>query len=93
MIVKTCVGGSRPNGCFNPAFALRVSKQLLPFVPLWTGIMRPHFGIASTISMSSSVEAEFSDLKHRSFATKLPMRINLFMLQHLDHLDGEVKLV
>lgn len=92
VIAKTCEEGSRPNGCFNPAFALRVEKQLLPFVPLWTGIMRPHFGIGSVIATSSSVEAEFGDLKHRSFATKLPMRIDLFVLQHLDHLDGKVKL-
>lgn len=67
-IAKTCMEGNRPNGCYNLVFALRLSKQL-PFIPLWTGIMRSHFGTGSKIATSSSVKAEFNDLKNRSFAT------------------------
>lgn len=84
--------GSIINACFNPDFARRLKKQLLPYLPLWTGIMRPHFGKGSKIATSSSVEAEFTDLKHRAFKNQLPMRIDKFVLQHLEHLDGKIKL-
>jgi len=53
--------------------------------------MRPHFGKASKIA-TSSVKAEFTDLKHRTFKNQLPMRIDKFILQHLEHLDGKIKL-
>lgn len=41
--------------------------------------------------MSSSVEAEFNNLKNRVFSNKLPMRIDRFVLEHLDYLDGWIK--
>lgn len=90
---KTSMERNRPNGCYNPAFAFCLSKQLLPFIPLLTGITRSYFGIGSNIATSSSVEAEFNLLKNRSFANQLPMRIDLFILQHLNYLDGKIKLV
>ncbi|XP_018343266.1 PREDICTED: uncharacterized protein LOC108749202 isoform X2 [Trachymyrmex septentrionalis] len=51
------------------------------------GIMRPHFGIGSTIATASSVELELDNLKNRSFKNQLSMRIDKFVLQHLDHLE------
>lgn len=77
------------NTCFNPDFAHRLKKHLLPYLPLWTGIMRLHFGKGSKIATSSSVEAEFTDLKHRAFKNQLPMRIGKFILQHLKHLEAK----
>ncbi|KAK2578404.1 hypothetical protein KPH14_012736, partial [Odynerus spinipes] len=90
-IGKTSKEGSVINALFNPAFAQRVKKQLLPFLPLWTNIMRRHFGKGEKVATSSSVEAEFADLKGRAFKGKLPMRIDKFVLQHLDYLDGKIK--
>lgn len=82
--------GTIINACFNPDFALRLKKQLIPYLPLWTGIMRLHFGIGSTIATSSSVESEFNDLKNRAFKNQLPMRIDKFVFQHLDHLESKL---
>lgn len=91
-IGKVSKYGSVINACFNPDFAQRVKKDLLPFLPLWTNIMRRHFGRGQKIATSSSVESEFADLKRRAFNGKLPMRIDKFVLEHLDYLDGKVKL-
>lgn len=84
--------GSVINACFNPEFAKQLKKQLLPYLPLWTGIMTKFFKKGATIATSSSVEAEFNDLKNRAFKNQLPMRIHKFVLQHLDHLDGKLRL-
>ena len=35
-------GGSIINGCYQPEFAKKLKKQLLPYVPLWKGVMRLH---------------------------------------------------
>jgi len=39
-----------------------------------TGVMRPFFKRSGEIAASSSVEAEFSDLKNRCFKGQLPIR-------------------
>lgn len=80
------------NVCFNPDFARCLKKQLIPYLPHWTGIMRCYFERSSIIATSSSVESEFADLKRREFDIKLPMRIDKFVLHHLDYLDNKVKL-
>lgn len=54
--------------------------------------MRPFFEESSIIATSASVESEFADLKHRAFSIKLPMRIDKFVFQHLNYLDGKIKL-
>lgn len=84
--------GSIINACFNPDFARCLKKQLIPYLPLWTGIMRCYFERSSIIATFSSVESEFADLKRRAFDIKLPMRIDKFVLHHLDYLDSKVKL-
>lgn len=91
-ISKRSRNGSIINACFNPDFANCLKKQLISYLPLWTGIMRCHFEGSSIIATSSSVESEFNDLKRRAFDIKLPMRIDKFVLHHLDYLDGKVKL-
>jgi len=84
--------GTTINACFNPEFAQRLRKQLFPILPLWTGVMRPYFAKSPIIATSASVESEFADLKHRAFSIKLPMQFDKFVFQHLDYLDGKVKL-
>ncbi|EZA46508.1 hypothetical protein X777_10887 [Ooceraea biroi] len=49
--------GSIINACFNPDFASCLKKQLIPYLPLWTGIMRRYFEKSSIIATSSSVES------------------------------------
>lgn len=52
--------------------------------------MRPHFNRSGEIANPSSVEAEFSDLKNRGFKGQLPVRIDKFVMQHLQFLDTKV---
>lgn len=89
-ISRDSKSGKVINGCYNPQFAQYLRKQLLPYLPLWTGVMRPHFGRGSTIATSSAVEGEFNNLKNRVFRGKLPMRIDRFVVEHLHYLDGRV---
>ncbi|EFN79296.1 hypothetical protein EAI_06946 [Harpegnathos saltator] len=39
---KKSTNGSIINACYNPDFANCLKKQLIPYLPLWIGIMR-HF--------------------------------------------------
>jgi len=54
--------------------------------------MRSHFNTGEEIATSSSVEVAFADLKNRAFKGQLPMRADKFVHQHLDYLDGRMKL-
>jgi len=56
--------GNIINACYNSEFVKQVKMRLLPYLPIWTGIMRPCFKRSGDIASSSSVEAEFCDLKH-----------------------------
>jgi len=76
----------------NPEAAKQIRTRLLPYVPIWTGIMRPYFKRSTEIATSSSVEAEFSDLKNRGFKGQLPMRADKFIFQHLDFVDTKIML-
>lgn len=82
--------GNIINACYNPEFAKQVKTRLLPYLPVWTGIMRPYFKRSGKIATSSSVEAEFADLKKRSFKDELPMRVDKFVIKHLDFLDTKI---
>lgn len=81
------------NACYNLEFAKQIKIRLLPYLPIWTGIMRPYFNRSGEIATSSSVEAEFSDLKCRGFKGRLPMRVDKFVIEHLEHLDTKISLV
>lgn len=54
--------------------------------------MRPYFKNSSEIASSSAVEAEFCDLKHRGFKSQLPIKVDKFIVQHLDFLDAKITL-
>lgn len=54
--------------------------------------MRPHFKIGDTVAKSSPVEGAFSNLKNIVFKGRLSMRVDKFIIQHLNYLDGKLKL-
>lgn len=51
------------------------------------------FGKGSIIATSVAVESEFCDIKKRAFKGELSMRVNKFILKHLDHIDNKLKLL
>lgn len=61
------------------------------YLPLWTGVMIPIFGIGNRIATSSSIESEFANIKSRVFKNELPQRVDKFIFRHIDYLDGRVK--
>jgi len=65
-------------------------KILLRHVPLWTGVMRPIFASGENTATSSSVEAEFANLKCRVFNGQLPMRVDKFVLRHVEYLRDKL---
>lgn len=66
--------GTAINACYNPDLAKIMKTRLIPYVVLWSGVMRLHFQIGEEIATSSSVETAFADLKNRTFKNQLPMR-------------------
>lgn len=91
-LAMNCTEGTAINACYNPDFAKIMKTRLIPYVVLWSGVMRLHFQIGEEIATSSSVEAAFADLKNRAFKNQLPMRADKFVYEHLDYLDGKIKL-
>lgn len=49
--------------------------------------MRAHFKRGSHVATSSFVEAEFSELKTRLFKNQLSMRIDKFIIRHIEYLE------
>lgn len=90
-IARNSRNGSTANAYYNPEAARKI-KSLMTYLPLWTSIMRPHFKCGSLIASSSFVEAEFSEIKTRVFKNQLPMRIDKFIIKHLEYLEGRLRL-
>lgn len=55
------------NGFYCPEFAKKF-RNLLPYFPLFSEVMRGIFGYGSSNATSAAVESEFNDLKHRVFS-------------------------
>lgn len=91
-LARNCTEGTAINACFNPPFASVLKTRLMPYVTLWSGVMRSHFNIGEVIATSSSVEAAFNDLKKRALKNQLPMKADKFVHEHLDYVDGRIKL-
>lgn len=70
-----------------------MKTRLIPYVVFRSGVMQLHFQIGEEIATSSSVEAAFADLKNHAFKNQLSMRADKFVQEHLDYLDGKIKLV
>lgn len=68
--------GNVVNAFYNSAAAKKI-KGLIQDLPLWTGVMRPHFKTGTEVSTSSSVESLFAEYKTRFFKGCIPMRVNL----------------
>lgn len=66
-LAANCTTGTFINACHNPEFAKIIKTRLIPYVVLWSGVMRSHFQIGKEIATSSSVETTSADLKNRAF--------------------------
>lgn len=68
-------------------------KYLLPYFPLYSGIMISKFGFGKINATSSAVESEFNDIKHRLLrCTSQSMRIDKFLTVHIQSFSGKAKL-
>lgn len=56
-LAVNCTEGTAINACYNPEFAKMMKTRLIPYVVLWSGVMRSHFQIGEEIA-TSSVESE-----------------------------------
>lgn len=90
-IAAKSVSGSVVNAFYNPQLALKL-KNLIFYLPLWTGIARSHFRCDKLVATFSAVEASFADLKHRLFKGELPIGIDKFIVKHIDFLQGKTLL-
>lgn len=85
-----CTQGDTLNACFNVDVAEKIRK-MLHYTPILTSVMLPFYKTGTVIATSSSVETEFSNIKNRVFKSELPLRVDKFILRHLDYLDGRIK--
>lgn len=83
--------GSTVNAFYNPEAGRKI-KDLMQILPLWTGVMRPHFKRGTEIATSSSVESCFAEYKSKLFKGTIPMRIDKFIIHHFNYLDGRMRL-
>ncbi|KAL0107450.1 hypothetical protein PUN28_015788 [Cardiocondyla obscurior] len=90
-IAKDSIDGTVVNAFYNVEAAKKI-KKLMCFLPLWTGIMKHHFKRGAEIATSSFVEAEFAEIKTRYFKNQLPMRVDKFILRHIEYVNGRLKL-
>lgn len=90
-IASQSINGTIVNSFYDVEMAQKV-KFLMGSLPLWTGIMRQYFKIGDKIATSSSVEAEFSTLKSKIFKGQLPIRVDKFILQHIQYIKGKLLL-
>ena len=89
-IAIKCEDGNIVNAFYNIEVAKKI-KRMMTYLPIWTGILIPFLKLGSTIATSSSVESEFSNIKRRVFKNELPLRVDKFIIRHLDYIDGRVK--
>lgn len=75
---------------FYNSEAVKKIKDLINSLPLWTGLMRPYFN--NDMEITSSVESIFAEYKTRVFKGSLPMRVDKFVISHLNYLDGKLRL-
>ena len=81
------------NACFNPNAAAIIKTRLMPYVAIWSGIMQTFFNINTEVATSTYVEAEFAEIKNRVFKGQLPMKADKFVYEHLEYINGRIKLV
>lgn len=76
----------------NPYYAPQLSQKLkilLPYFPLYSGVMIPVFGYGKINASSSAVESEMKDIKHVLLKNmSLPLRADKFVTIHLNSFAG-----
>ncbi len=66
---------------------------LASYLPLWTGVMIPHFRSTNIIASSANVEAEFKNIKYGLFKHEnLPIRVDRFIARHLSFIEGNMRI-
>lgn len=85
--------GNRDNMQYLPEIIKEV-LNLCKLLPLWTAVMAPLFKNSCSIASSAPVESNFNNIKNRLFRDKqLPLRIDDFILAHIQSIEGAVSLV
>lgn len=84
-IADQSIDGDMINACYNVDFTKKLTKYLLPYALLWINIIVPIFRRGSVTTTSAAIESEFSDLKNSDFRDEISMRIDRFVLQHLQY--------
>lgn len=74
---------------FNIPKASKMLKEIMYYLPLWTGIMYPPISLDIEIRSSAAVEGQFSKIKNTAF-DPVPLRVDKFVLLHLEWLVGEL---
>ncbi|XP_048513396.1 uncharacterized protein LOC125501447 [Athalia rosae] len=93
VLSQLCDKGNRDNAHFLPSLVVRVLRDFKWF-PLWSCICQAHFSYGRVPASSATVEADFNNIKTRVFgASNLPIRADLFVMRHLDYINGRVKIV
>lgn len=65
----------------------------ISLLPLWSNIYAEHFGFPGVNPSSAAVEQVFRKIKNTALPKKLPMRVDIFVQEHLKYLNGKVKLI
>lgn len=66
---------------------------LANYLPLWTGVMIPHFRSTSLTASSANVEAMFKNIKRGLFKhDNLPIRVDRFIARHLSFIEGNMRI-
>lgn len=64
---------------------------LASYLPLWTGVMIPHFRSTNISASSANVEAELKNIKCGLFKHEnLPIRVDRFIARHLSFIEGNM---
>lgn len=90
VIAEHCRSGDTLNAFYSTEIAKKI-KRLMNYLPIWTCIMLSYFKVDSVIATSSSVESEFANIKCRVFKNELPLRVDKFIIRHLEYIDGRIK--
>ncbi|CAI5762726.1 Hypothetical predicted protein [Podarcis lilfordi] len=91
-VTTSVVPGTRPNWQMLPDLVRDILK-ISHLIPLWTAVMVPFYGYDGVTASSASSKAYFKDLKHAHFKhVTLPMRLDDFIFEHIQSLEGTMKL-
>jgi len=90
--LRNALEGVDINPYYCPAMVQKI-KYLLPYFPLYSGVMISKFGFGKINASSSAVESEFNDIKHRLLKySSQSMRIDRFLTVHIQSFSGKAKL-